>query len=277
MTRNDFLEKYAIFLFVLITGSSNLQAESRFITIASTTSTENSGFYEYLLPRFASDFGVDVRVVAVGTGKAIKIAEKGDADVLLVHHKPSEEKFVTEGFGIERYDVMYNDFVIVGPNSDPAGVAGFNSVGNALQRIADSSSIFVSRGDDSGTHKKELSLWQAVGINILEHGGTWYRETGSGMGATLNVAAGMEGYAMTDRSTWLKFSNKANLKILVEGDPMLFNQYGVILVNPSLHSHIKAADGQFFIDWLISEPGQQLINQYRIEGQQAFFANAPIQ
>ncbi|MGB5706989.1 MAG: substrate-binding domain-containing protein, partial [Arenicellales bacterium] len=158
-----------------------------------------------------------------------------------------------------------------------AGVAGFSSVGNALQKIADSGSTFTSRGDDSGTHKKELSLWQAAGIDVLEHDGAWYRETGSGMGATLNVAAGMDGYTMTDRSTWLKFSNKANLKLLVEGDPMLFNQYGVILVNPSLHSHIKATDGQLFIDWLISEPGQLEINQYRIEGRQAFFANAPIQ
>ncbi len=277
MTRKYFLIKHTLFLFVLMAGSSDLQAESRFITIASTTSTENSGLYEYLLPKFAGATAIDVRVVAVGTGKAIKIAEKGDADVLLVHHKPSEERFVSDGFGVERYDVMYNDFVIVGPSSDPAGVAGFSSVGNALQKIADSGSTFTSRGDDSGTHKKELSLWQAAGIDVLEHDGAWYRETGSGMGATLNVAAGMDGYTMTDRSTWLKFSNKANLKLLVEGDPMLFNQYGVILVNPSLHSHIKATDGQLFIDWLISEPGQLEINQYRIEGRQAFFANAPIQ
>lgn len=274
MTRNDFLEKYAIFLFVLITGSSNLQAESRFITIASTTSTENSGFYEYLLPRFASDFGVDVRVVAVGTGKAIKIAEKGDADVLLVHHKPSEEKFVTEGFGIERYDVMYNDFVIVGPPSDPAGIGGSGDAAASLRKIADRGAKFASRGDNSGTHKKETALWETADVDPTAASGDWYRETGSGMGATLNAAVGMGAYTMTDRGTWISFKNKGDYTILVEGDDALFNQYGVILVNPAKHDNVKAEAGQMFIDWIIGPQGQAAIAAYTLDGQQLFFPNA---
>ncbi len=249
-------------------------AGERFITLASTTSTENSGLYDYLLPKFTDHSGIEVRVVAVGTGKAIKMAEKGDADVLLVHHKISEEKFVAAGHGVERFDVMYNDFVIVGPGSDPAGIAGASSTAEALGRIASSESAFASRGDDSGTHKREVALWRAANIDPPRKGQSWYRETGSGMGATLNVGIGLEGYVLTDRSTWLNFSNKGNARLLYEGDPALFNQYGVILVNPSRHSHIKVDDGQAFIDWLLSRKGQQAINEYRINGQQAFYANA---
>ena len=250
-----------------------LMAEDRFITLASTTSTENSGLYDYLLPIFKEESGIDVRVVAVGTGKAIKMAEKGDADVLLVHHKVSEEKFVAQGHGLERYDVMYNDFVIVGPKSDPADISAVTSATEALKKIASSKSHFASRGDDSGTHKKEIALWNSADVDLATEGSAWYRETGSGMGATLNVAAGMGGYALTDRSTWLNFSNKEDLKLLFEGDSKLFNQYGVILVNPARHSHIKAEAGQQFIDWLISDAGQRVINDYQIKGQQAFFAN----
>ncbi|MEJ2178113.1 MAG: substrate-binding domain-containing protein [Gammaproteobacteria bacterium] len=249
-------------------------AGERYITLASTTSTENSGLYDYLLPLFTARAGIEVRVVAVGTGKAIKMAEKGDADVLLVHHKVSEEKFVAAGHGVERFDVMYNDFVIVGPDSDPAGIAGAGSALEALKKIASSKSAFASRGDDSGTHKREVALWRAAGIDPTSEGQSWYRETGSGMGATLNVGIGLEGYILTDRSTWLNFSNKGKMKLLVENDPDLFNQYGVILVSPARHSHIKADDGQAFIDWLVSRPGQQAINAYRIKDQQAFYANA---
>ncbi len=252
-----------------VTGAC-ASAQERFITVASTTSTENSGLFDVLLPRFREQSGIGVRVVAVGTGKAIRMASGGDADVLFVHHRPSEEKFVAEGHGVERLDVMYNDFVIVGPDADPAGVAG-QGVSEALRGIAAAGAVFASRGDASGTHWKERALWKAAGV---EPDGAWYRETGSGMGATLNVASGIGGYALTDRATWLKFSNKGDLKVLVEGEPVLFNQYGVVLVSPVRHAHVKAADGQAFIDWLTSDPGQEAIDAYRLEGQQAFFANA---
>ena len=272
---NILLKKIFICIFLASLAIPHLIiAEDRFITLASTTSTENSGLYDYLLPIFKNDSGIDVRVVAVGTGKAIKMAEKGDADVLLVHHKTSEEKFVAQGHGLERFDVMYNDFVIVGPESDPAGIASAVTATEALQKIASSESTFASRGDDSGTHKIEISLWNLAQVDLTPGSSSWYRETGSGMGATLNVAAGMGGYALTDRSTWLNFSNKGDLSLLFEGDSILFNQYGVILVNPARHSHIKADEGQKFIDWLISDPGQRVINEYQIKGQQAFFANA---
>lgn len=254
--------------------ASTTHAQDGFITLASTTSTENSGLFDSMLPAFASESGIEVRVVAVGTGQAIKLARNGDADVLFVHHKPSEEKFVQEGFGVERFDVMYNDFVIVGPDNDPAKIQGRMDVSAALVAVAGSSSLFASRGDDSGTHKKERELWSAVGIDPSASGRDWYRETGSGMGATLNVASGLDAYALTDRATWLKSRNKGNLAILVDGDEHLFNQYGVILVNRDKHPHVKTDDGQRFIDWLLSEAGQATINAYRIEGQQAFFANA---
>jgi tungstate transport system substrate-binding protein len=255
---------------MLLTSGYAVHAQQDFITVASTTSTENSGLFEVLLPGFEKQSGVQVRVVAVGTGKAIRMAQNGDADVLFVHHRPSEEKFVAEGYGVKRFDVMYNDFVIVGPHDDPAGIAGME-VSEAFRGIASSNSVFASRGDDSGTHKKELSLWQAAGVTP---DGSWYRETGSGMGATLNVASGVGGYALTDRATWLKFANRDGMAILVEGDPVLFNQYGVILVNPARHSHVKAKKGQAFINWLLSGDGQAVIDAYRLEGRQAFFANA---
>ena len=249
-------------------------AQDKFITVASTTSTENSGLFDYLLPIFQEKTGIEVRVVAVGTGQAIELARNGDADVLFVHHKPSEEKFVAEGFGVERHEVMYNDFVIVGPSSDPAGIKGDKDVVDAIGKIAAAEAPFASRGDDSGTHKAELALWQEAGVDVAGASGTWYRETGSGMGPTLNTAAGMDAYALTDRGTWLSFDNRQNLEILVEGDPRLFNQYGIILVNPEKHPHVKAALGQTFIDWVLSDEGQDAIGAFKINGQQAFFPNA---
>ena len=249
-------------------------ASDRFITLASTTSTENSGLFDYLLPEFTNKTGIEVRVVAVGTGKAIKMAQSGDADVLLVHHRVSEDQFVAEGYGLQRHDVMYNDFVIVGPAADPASIGALAMVSEGLNAIAKSGSPFTSRGDDSGTHKKELSLWDHAGIDADARSGSWYRETGTGMGATLNVASGINSYTLTDRATWLKFANKGELEILIEGDPMLFNQYGVIGVNPEKHPHVKSEDAEVLIDWLISKEGQALINTYQIVGQQGFFANA---
>ncbi|MGH6944326.1 MAG: substrate-binding domain-containing protein [Geminicoccaceae bacterium] len=258
---------------VALTLSLPLAAAERFITVASTTSTENSGLFEYLLPKFQEETGIEVRVVAVGTGQAIEIAKRGDADVLFVHHKPSEEKFVAEGYGVERSDVMYNDFVIVGPKTDPAGVKGDKDAVDAFEKIAGAEAPFASRGDDSGTNKKELALWKEAGIDVAAASGSWYRETGSGMGATLNTATGMDAYSLTDRGTWLNFENRGDLEILVEGDPRLFNQYGIILVNPEKFPHVKAKDGQAFIDWVLSDKGQKIIAGYQIKGQQAFFPN----
>ncbi|HEX9871543.1 MAG TPA: substrate-binding domain-containing protein [Candidatus Tectomicrobia bacterium] len=249
-------------------------AAERFITVASTTSTENSGLFGYILPKFQQITGIAVRVVAVGTGQAMKNAERGDADVLFVHHQPSEEEFVAQGFGVERRDVMYNDFVLVGPQTDPARIQGMTDVVAALAQIAATPAPFVSRSDDSGTHKLELSLWEAAGIDVKKASGSWYREVGAGMGATLNTATGLDGYTISDRGTWISFQNKRKLAMLVAGDPRLFNQYGVILVNPAKHAHVKAKDGQAFIDWLTSDQGQQAIADFRIEGQQLFFPNA---
>jgi tungstate transport system substrate-binding protein len=249
-------------------------AQDKYITVASTTSTENSGLFDHILPMFQEETGIEVRVVAVGTGQAIELAKNGDADVLFVHHKPSEEQFVAEGFGVERHEVMYNDFVVVGPASDPAGVKGSKDVADALAKIAEAEAPFASRGDDSGTHKAELALWDAAGIDVAAASGTWYRETGSGMGPTLNTAAGMDAYALTDRGTWLSFENPQNLEILVECDPRLFNQYGIILVNPEKHPHVKADLGQQFVDWVLSDEGQEAIGAFEINGQQAFFPNA---
>jgi len=259
---------------VIVVCTLSVVAADRFITVASTTSTDNSGLFRYLLPLFQQDTGIEVRVVAVGTGQAITLAQRGDADVLFVHHQASEEQFVAEGFGVKRFDVMYNDFVVVGPRTDPAGVHGMTDVVTALAQIAAKRAIFVSRGDDSGTHKLELSLWQAASVDVVAASGSWYREAGAGMGATLNTASGLEAYSLTDRGTWISFKNRGNLTILVEGDRRLFNQYGVILVNPAKHPHVKVLDGQTFLDWLLSEKGQQAIAAFRIEGQQAFFPNA---
>ncbi len=247
------------------------QADETFITVASTTSTANSGLFEYMLPKFEEQTGIEVRVVAVGTGQAIRLARNGDADVLFVHHKPSEEKFVAEGFGVRRFDVMYNDFVLVGPTDDPAGVAGTDGVEAALQAIAEAEAPFASRGDDSGTHKREQSLWKAAG---LEPGSDWYRETGSGMGATLNTAVGMGAYSMTDRGTWLAFENKADYRIVSQGDPQLFNQYGIIAVSKEKFPHVKLDLAQQFVDWVISPEGQKLIASYERGGEQLFFPNA---
>jgi tungstate transport system substrate-binding protein len=249
-------------------------AQDQFITVASTTSTENSGLFGHLLPMFQEETGIEVRVVAVGTGQAIELARNGDADVLFVHHKPSEEQFVADGFGVERHEVMYNDYVIVGPASDPAGIKGSKDAVDAMAKIAEAEAPFASRGDDSGTHKAELALWEETGTDVAGASGTWYRETGSGMGPTLNTAAGMDAYALTDRGTWLSFENPQNLEILVEGDPRLFNQYGIILVNPEKHPHVKADLGQKFVDWVVSDEGQQAIGDFKINGQQAFFPNA---
>ena len=249
-------------------------AEGTFITLASTTSTQNSGLFGHLLPLFTKKTGIKVRVVAVGTGQAIRLAQNGDADVLFVHHRASEEKFVEDGFGVKRLDVMYNDFVLVGPAGDPARVRRTEDVVRALSKIAGAGAVFTSRSDDSGTHKKELALWQAAGVDVAAKSGAWYRETGAGMGATLNTASAMNAYALSDRATWLKFRNKGALKILVEGDKRLNNQYGVILVNPKRHPHVKAFHGQVFIDWVLSAEGQAAIGFYRIEGRQAFFPNA---
>jgi tungstate transport system substrate-binding protein len=250
-------------------------AQDKFIVVQSTTSTQNSGLYEYLLPRFKDASGIDVHVVAVGTGQAIKNASNCDGDVLLVHAKPAEEKFVENGGGVKRTDLMYNDFIIVGPAADPAHIAGMKDAAAALARIRDAKAPFASRGDDSGTNKAELRLWKAAGIDVSKDSGGWYRETGSGMGATLNTAVGMGAYTLSDRATWISFGNKGDFKIVVEGDPALFNQYGVILVNPQKCPEVKADLGQKFIDWLLSDAGQQVIASYRVDGQQLFFPNAP--
>jgi tungstate transport system substrate-binding protein len=249
-------------------------AQDQFITVASTTSTENSGLFGDLLPQFLEKTGIEVRVVAVGTGQAIELARNGDADVLFVHHKPSEEQFVADGFGVERHEVMYNDYVIVGPASDPAGIKGSKDAVDAMAKIAEAEAPFASRGDDSGTHKAELALWQEAGVDVADASGAWYRETGSGMGPTLNTAAGMDAYALSDRGTWLSFENPQNLEIVVEGDPRLFNPYGIILVNPEKHPHVKADLGQTFVDWVLSDAGQQAIADFKINGQQAFFPKA---
>ena len=249
-------------------------AAERFITVASTTSTKNSGLFDHILPLFEKKTGIQVRVVAVGTGQAIRLARNGDADVLFVHHRPSEEKFVADGFGVQRFGVMYNDFVIAGPKDDPARIAGMRDAAKALKKIAGARAPFVSRGDDSGTHKKELALWRAAGVDTARASGTWYRETGSGMGATLNTASAMQGYALADRGTWLSFKNRAGLRVLVEGDTRLFNPYGVILVNPERHPHVKADLGREFIAWLISPEGQAAIGDFRINGEILFKPNA---
>ena len=274
MLRRSFVLGCAAAAAALLLGSVQPStAADRFITVASTTSTEDSGLFKSILPKFTEKTGIEVRVVAKGTGQAIDIAKRGDADVLFVHHKASEEKFVAEGFSTERKPVMYNDFVIVGPKADPAKVGGSKDVSAALKSIAAAKAPFVSRGDDSGTHKSEQALWKAAGIDPTTGDG-WYRAIGQGMGATLNTAAAVNGYAMTDRATWLSFKNRGDLDVLVEGDKRLFNQYGVMLVNPAKFAHVKAADGQAFVDWLVSAEGQKAIADYTINGNPLFFPNA---
>ncbi|HKF72776.1 MAG TPA: substrate-binding domain-containing protein [Stellaceae bacterium] len=248
-------------------------ADDKFITVASTTSTENSGLFTHLLPAFAKATGIEVRVVAVGTGQALALGQRGDADVVFVHDRQAELKFVAAGDGVGRREVMYNDFIIVGPTSDPAGIAGMTDSVAAFKKIANAKSTFLSRGDKSGTNEEELRLWGEAAIDVKQTGGDWYRDTGSGMGATLNTAAGIGGYTLADRGTWLSFKNRADLRILVEGDKRLFNQYGVMLVNPERHPNVKREWGQAFIDWLTSPAGQQTIGDYRIGGEQLFFPN----
>ncbi|HUN95573.1 MAG TPA: extracellular solute-binding protein [Bradyrhizobium sp.] len=249
-------------------------ASERTITVASTTSTEQSGLFGYLLPRFSEDEGIHVKVVAVGTGQALDIGRRGDADVVFVHDRPAEDKFMAEGQGVKRFDVMYNDFVIVGPKTDPAHIGGDRDVVDALRKIAAAKAPFISRGDHSGTHEAELRLWKEAGIDVATARGEWYREIGQGMGPALNIASSSNTYLLSDRGTWLSFKNRGDLAILTEGDKRLFNQYGVMLVNPSRHPNVKTQDGQAFIDWLISPKGQETIAQYKVGGEQLFFPNA---
>ncbi|MBI5900431.1 MAG: extracellular solute-binding protein [Rhodocyclales bacterium] len=254
-------------------GAGLTQAQERFITVSSTTSTEQSGFFGHLLPAFEKAAGIKVRVVALGTGQALDMARRGDADVVFVHDKAAEEKFVAESFGVRRQEVMYNDFVVVGPKADPAKAAG-KDILEGLRRIEAAKAPFVSRGDKSGTHAAELRYWKVAGVDLDKARGPWYRDTGSGMGPALNTAASMNAYILADRGTWLAFKNRGNMGIVVEGDTKLFNQYGVILVNPAKHAHVKQADGQKFIDWLVSPEGQKAIAGYKIGGEQLFFPNA---
>ena len=253
--------------------STGARADEKFITVASTTSTENSGLFGYLLPAFTKATGIEVRVVAVGTGQALKLGERGDADVVFVHDREAELKFVAAGYGVGRREVMYNDFIIVGPKSDPAQVMGTADAVGAFKKIAAAKATFLSRGDNSGTNAEELRLWADAGIDVKKEGQGWYRDTGSGMGATLNAAAGIGGYTLADRGTWLGFKNRGDLAIVVEGDKRLFNQYGVMLVNPARHPSVKVEWGQAFIDWLTAPAGQQTIAGYKINGEQLFFPN----
>ena len=250
------------------------QAQDKFITVASTTSTEQSGLFGFLLPAFQKKTGIQVRVVALGTGQALDLARRGDADVVFVHAKSAEEKFLAEGYGVKRYPVMYNDFVLIGPKSDPAKIAGGKDILEALKKIQAAQSPFVSRGDRSGTHMAELALWKDAGIEIDKSKGPWYRDTGQGMGPALNTASSLNAYILADRGTWLGFKNRGDLAILVEGDKRLFNQYGVMLVNPDKHPTVKKDLGQTFIDWLVSPEGQKVIADYKIDGEQLFFPNA---
>jgi len=263
--------------FVLALGAplpAPASAQQRSITVASTTSTEQSGLFGHILPIFTRETGIAVRVVALGTGQALDVGRRGDADVVLVHDRAAEDRFVAEGFAPERHDVMFNDFILVGPAADPAGVKGLADIAEAWRRIAAARAPFISRGDRSGTHAAELRLWQEAGIDPASGRGTWYREVGQGMGPALNTAAASEAYVFTDRGTWLSFRNRQTLTILVEGDRRLANQYGVMLVNPARHPHVKAAEGRAFIAWLLSPSGQAAIASYRIGGEQLFFPNA---
>ena len=272
------IRRHAIALLLALSGMPLLTgpalAQEKFIVVASTTSTEQSGLFAHLLPAFEKDTGIKVRVVALGTGQALDLARRGDADVVFVHDQPAEEKFVAEGFGVARKPVMYNDFVLVGPKSDPAKIAGGKDILEALRKIASSQSTFVSRGDKSGTHAAELRYWKDAGVDLEAKKGAWYKDTGSGMGPTLNTASSMNGYVLADRGTWLSFKNRGDLTILVEGDKRLFNQYGVILVNPAKHPHVKKDLGQAFIDWVTGPKGQAAIASYKIGGEQLFFPNA---
>jgi tungstate transport system substrate-binding protein len=260
----------------LLAGAAPALAQDKTIVVSSTTSTQDSGLFGHILPLFKAKTGITVKVVSQGTGQALDTGRRGDADVVFVHAKAQEEKFVADGFGVKRHPVMYNDFVIIGPKSDPAKLKGVKDVGQALKTIKEKQAAFISRGDRSGTHSAELRLWKAVGIDIEKDKGPWYKPIGQGMGAALNTASASNAYVLSDRATWINFKNKGNLQIVVEGDKRLFNQYGVILVNPAKHANVKKEWGQAFVDWLTSPEGQKAIADYKINGEQLFFANATV-
>ncbi|MGK9339765.1 extracellular solute-binding protein [Sinorhizobium meliloti] len=265
---------FSVGMLLILAGVTPALAQTKSIVVASTTSTQDSGLFDYILPLFEKETGIDVKVVAQGTGQALDTGRRGDADVVFVHARAQEEKFIQEGFGVKRSDVMYNDFVLIGPKSDPASVRGMTDIAAALVSIEAKEAPFVSRGDRSGTHSTELKLWRDAGIDIEAAKGPWYKDIGQGMGAALNTASAMDAYVLSDRGTWLSFRNRGDLAISVEGDKRLFNQYGVMLVNPEKHPDVKAELGQIFIDWLISPEGQKAIGEYKIDGQQLFFPNA---
>jgi tungstate transport system substrate-binding protein len=273
MLRRRFILAAALGL-ALLSGANTGQAQDKSIVVASTTSTQDSGLFGAILPKFKEKTGIDVKVVAQGTGQALDTARRGDADVVFVHAKAQEEKFIAEGFGVKRFDVMYNDFVLIGPKADPAKVKGGKDVVAALKAVHEAGAPFVSRGDKSGTHSAELALWKAAGLDPAAAKPAWYKEIGQGMGAALNTASAMDAYVLSDRGTWISFRNKADLGLAVEGDKRLFNQYGVMRVNPDKHPNVKKQEGQAFIDWLLSAQGQSAIAAYRIDGQQLFFPNA---
>jgi tungstate transport system substrate-binding protein len=266
----------ALIAYALLLVASPVQAQDKSIVVASTTSTQDSGLFGHILSLFKAATGIEVRVVAQGTGQALDTGRRGDADVLFVHAKAQEEKFVADGFGVKSFPVMYNDFVLIGPRSDPAGIKGNSDIVAALQAIKTKAAPFISRGDRSGTHIAELDLWKAAGIDIAKDKGPWYKEIGQGMGAALNTASASNAYVLADRGTWIAFKNRGELDIVVQGDKRLFNQYGVMLVNPAKHPHVKKELGQAFIDWLVSAAGQKAIADYKIEGQQLFFPNANV-
>ena len=268
------IRRLLIGLFIALALAGGATAQDRSILVASTTSTQDSGLFGYLLPLFKAKSGIEVKVVALGTGQALDTARRGDADVVFVHAKPEEEKFLAEGFGVKRYPVMYNDFVLIGPRSDPAGVAKSKDIVEALRTLKAKEQSFISRGDRSGTHLAELKLWKDAGIDIEGDKGAWYKAIGQGMGAALNTAAASDSYVLADRGTWLSFKNKGDLAIVVQGDKRLFNQYGVMLVSPAKHPHVKKDLGQQFVDWLVSPEGQRAIAGYKIGGEQLFFPNA---
>ena len=269
---NAIAARALVLALAVVAGAAH--ADEKFITVASTTSTEQSGLFSYILPIFEKETGIEVRVIALGTGQALDVARRGDADVVFVHARSAEEKFIAEGQGVKRLPVMYNDFVLIGPKEDPAHVAGSTDITEALKKILATQSPFVSRGDNSGTHIAELGLWKAAGIDIAKSKGSWYRDTGQGMGPALNTAASMNAYILSDRGTWLAFKNRGDLEIEVAGDKRLFNQYGVALVNPEKHPNVKKDLGQAFVDWVLSPEGQQVIADYKIGGEQLFFPNA---
>jgi len=270
-------ELFGVLLMALaLSAASPASLAQDFITVASPTSTEQSGLFKHLLPAYEKKTGVQVRVVALGTGQALDMGKRGDADVVFVHARSLEDKFIAEGYGVKRFPVMYNDFVLIGPKSDPAKIGGGKDTLEALRKIKAASAPFVSRGDKSGTHTAELALWKQAGIDIAREKGPWYRDTGQGMGPALNTASSMNGYILADRGTWISFKNRGELVILVEGDKRLFNQYGVILVNAEKHKHVKKELGQAFIDWVISHEGQKAIADYKIGGEQLFFPNANV-